>query len=116
MSARGEEDSDDASDVGAASARRTAGDVPLPGGDFRLFVTRLSFQAMLSLGLIENPLTGTKQVNARSARMLVDDLRMLRDKTRGNLDADEEAYLEKISGDLDRHFERIVGDADDGDG
>jgi hypothetical protein len=94
-------------------ARRTAADVPLPGGDFRLFVTRLSFQAMLALGLVENPLTGTKQVNAASARMLVDDLRMLVAKTRGNLDADEEAYLEKISADLDRQYERIVGPLDD---
>lgn len=94
------------------SGRRTASDVPLPGGDFRLFVTRLSFQAMLSLGLIENPLTGTKQVNAANARMLVDDLRMLLEKTRGNLDADEEAYLEKVSLDLDRHFERTVGPLD----
>ena len=36
---------------------RTAADVPLPGGDFRLFVTRLSLQAMMSLGMLENPLT-----------------------------------------------------------
>jgi len=91
------------------STRRTAQDVPLPGGDFRLFVTRLSFQAMISLGLVENPITGTRQVNAASARMLVDDLRMLLDKTRGNLDPEEETYLEKISMDLDRQFERIVG-------
>jgi hypothetical protein len=97
----------------AGSQRRTAADVPLPGGDFRLFVTRLSFQAMLSLGLVENPLTGTQQVNAASARMLLLDLRMRIAKTRGNLDADEETYLEKISGDLDRQYERIVGPLDD---
>ncbi len=92
---------------------RTADQVPLPGGDFRLFVTRLSFQAMLSLGLIENPLTGSAQVNGPNARMLVDDLRMLLEKTRGNLSPDEETYLEKISSDLDRHFERIVGPRED---
>lgn len=94
------------------SSRRTAQDVPLPGGDFRLFVTRLSFQAMISLGLVENPITGTRQVNAASARMLVDDLRMLLEKTRGNLDSEEEAYIEKVSMDLDRQFERIVGPAE----
>ncbi len=94
---------------GEGAERRTAADVPLPGGDFRLFVTRLSFQAMLSLGLIENPLTGTKQVNAASARMIVDDLLMLVEKTRGNLEPDEEAYIEKIAGDLERHLERLVG-------
>ena len=99
----------------AGAERRTAADVPLPGGDFRLFVTRLSFQAMLSLGLVENPLTGTRQLNAASARMLLLDLRMLIAKTRGNLDADEETYLEKISSDLDRQYERIVGPLDDDD-
>ncbi|MCY2961579.1 MAG: DUF1844 domain-containing protein [Planctomycetota bacterium] len=107
-------DDEDEGTGGRSPARpRTASDVPLPGGDFRLFVTRLSFQAMLSLGLIENPLTGTKQVNASSARMLVDDLRMLLEKTRGNLEPDEEAYLEKITDDLATHYERIVGSGDE---
>jgi len=110
VSPRSEETRDD--ELESGDERRTAADVPLPGGDFRLFVTRLSFQAMLSLGLIENPLTGTKQVNAASARMIVDDLRMLLEKTQGNLEPDEEAYLGKISGDLDRHLARIL-DVDD---
>ncbi len=86
---------------------RRASDVPLPGGDFRLFVTRLSFQAMIALGLIENPITQTKQRNAAGARMIVDDLEMLLDKTSGNLDSDESAYLEKILSDLRHHLERI---------
>lgn len=86
---------------------RKASEVPLPGGDFRLFVTRLSFQAMIALGLLENPVTGTKQVNAASARMLVDDLAMLQDKTFGNLDDDEAAYLEKILSDLRHHLMRL---------
>lgn len=90
-----------------SEGRRTAADMPLPGGDFRLFVTRLSFQAMMSLGLIENPLTGTKHVNVAGARMLVDDLNMLLEKTRGNLDDDEEQYLEKITRDLETHLERV---------
>jgi hypothetical protein len=85
---------------------RRASEVPLPGGDFRLFVTRLSFQAMISLGLIENPLTKKKQRNADGAKMLIDDLEMLRDKTFGNLDDDESAYLDKIVRDLRHHFGR----------
>ena len=92
---------------GEENGPRKASDVPLPGGDFRLFVTRLSFQAMMALGLIENPLTQRKQVNLDGARMLVDDLQMLREKTAGNLDADEEAYLEKILGDLRHHVARV---------
>ena len=56
-----------------SETQRTAEEIPLPGGDFRLFVTRLSFQGMLSLGLLENPITKTKHLNLHGARMIVDD-------------------------------------------
>lgn len=83
-----------------------ASDVPLPGGNFRLFITRLSFQALLSLGILENPLTGTRTKNLGNARMLLDDLSMLRDKTEGNLTADEVQHLEKIISDLENALAR----------
>ena len=86
---------------------RTAGDVPLPGGEFRLFVTRLAYQLMMSCGLLENPVTGSKDVHADNARMLLADLVMLQEKTRGNLDDDEEAQLLKVLGDLGPVVERL---------
>jgi len=67
-----------------------------PGGDFRLFVTRLSFQGMISMGMLENPLTGKKDKNLPNARMLLDDLLMLREKTSGNLDQDEVEFIEQV--------------------
>ena len=67
-----------------------------PGGDFRLFVTRLSFQGMISLGVLENPLTGRKEKNLSNARMLLDDLVMLREKTEGNLAAEELELLDEV--------------------
>ena len=79
----------------------TAEDMPLPGGDFRLFITRLSFQGLLSCGLLENPVTQTKQVNLGGARMVLDDLRMLREKTVGNL-LDEEIEL------IDKTIEQLT--------
>ncbi|MEM1453333.1 MAG: DUF1844 domain-containing protein [Planctomycetota bacterium] len=79
---------------------RTAEDVPLPGGEFRLFLTRLAYQLMMSCGLLENPVTGTKDVHADNARMLYADLQMLQDKTRGNLDEEEAAHLAKVLNDL----------------
>lgn len=87
--------------------QRRASDVPLPGGNFRLFVTRLSFQAMMSLGMIENPLTRERTKNLPNARMLLDDLQMLRDKCSGNLDPDEQGHLDKIVSDLEYALERI---------
>ncbi len=80
--------------------QQTAEDIPLPGGDFRLFVTRLSFQGMLCLGLMENPVTGTKQINLPQARMILDDLVMLQERTTGNLSGDENGHLRKVVSDL----------------
>ena len=85
---------------------RRASDLPLPGGSFRLFVTRLSFQAMLALGLLENPITKARTTNLANARMLLDDLLMLRAKTAGNLDPDEHEHLEKVISDVEYALER----------
>ena len=89
---------------------RTAADMPLPGGDFRLFITRLSFQGMLFLGLLENPVTGTRKVDLDQARMIHADLAMLLDRTQGNLDADEEEHLRKVTLDLGGLLEKVASE------
>lgn len=81
---------------------KTAGDMPLPGGDFILFITRLNIQGLFSLGIIENPTTGEASINLAQARMLVADLEMLQAKTAGNLDENEKSQLDKFASDL-RH-------------
>jgi len=86
------------------TAGRKAEDLPLPGGDFRLFIQKLGYQALIGMGVLENPLTKTKNANLDQARMVIDDLLMLRDRTRGNLQDDEEEHLERVVGDLQRHF------------
>ncbi len=86
---------------------RTAEEIPLPGGNLQLFLTRLAFQGMLSLGLMENPVTGIKQVNMDQARMILDDLLMLQEKTLGNLSADEAQHMAKVVDDFGRLFEAI---------
>jgi len=77
---------------------------PLPGGDFRLFIQKLGYQALIGMGVLENPLTKTRDVNVDQARMVINDLMMLRDRTQGNLKSDEEEHLERVIGDLQRHF------------
>ena len=54
--------------------KRTAENVPLPGGDFRLFTTRLAYQLMMSCGLLENPVTGGTSPNPDNALRVVWDL------------------------------------------
>lgn len=99
--------------MGERPAERTAADVPLPGGDFRLFVQRLGYQALMSLGILENPLTGSSRVDLNHARMLIDDLSMLAEKTRGNLDQDESEHLFRLLRDL-RHQLDARRQRDDG--
>ena len=94
-------------DEAAAGQPRTAADMPLPGGEFRLFITRLSLQAMMGMGLIENPLTGTAQKNLPGARMVIDDLIMLREKTVGNLDGGESSQLSKVVSDLEHAWAKV---------
>ena len=86
---------------------RKASDFPLPGGNFHLFVSRLSIQAMISMGILENPLTKQKVAHFGNARMLLDDLVMLREKMVGNLDDDEEAHLDKVIADLESALTRL---------
>jgi hypothetical protein len=89
------------------SEHQPADQLPLPGGNFRLFVTKLSYQAMMSLGILENPITNTKQVQLGNARMLLDDLTMLQDKTGGNLGPDEHEHLEKVIRDLEGAYAQV---------
>lgn len=86
---------------------RTAADVPLPGGNFTLLVQRLAYQALITLGVVENPLTKRREPNLPHAQTVIDDLMMLREKTRGNLAADEEQHLTLVIGDLQRHFVQL---------
>ncbi|QDU84426.1 hypothetical protein Pla163_15340 [Planctomycetes bacterium Pla163] len=71
-------------------------DPALAGGDFKLFVTRLGIQALIALGVIENPVTGEKVENEVQARMLEADLGMLLRKTEGNLEPDEADKLREV--------------------
>jgi hypothetical protein len=94
----------------APQSARTAADMPLPGGDFSLFLSRLSIQGLLACGVLENPISGQKQQNQAMAQALIDDLAMLQDKTRGNLEPDEDSHLSKVLSDLQEVFRRAFED------
>ncbi len=83
---------------------RPASDAPLPGGNFRLFIQKLGYQALISMGMIDNPITQSRSSNLDQAQSVIDDLMMLRDKTQGNLQPDEQEHIDKVVNDLQRHF------------
>jgi spore germination protein GerM len=59
-----------------------------------------SSQAMMGLGKIANPMTGKAEKNLPAARLFIDTLEMLEQKTAGNLTADEKKVLQAALTDL----------------
>jgi len=65
-----------------------------PALDFFGYVASLAFQAMVFLGEIANPLTGKTEKNLEQAKLLIDTLILLRDKTTGNVTEAEKGLLD----------------------
>lgn len=62
--------------------------------NFRLFLSSLSMQAMIALGRLENPISGKAERNLEQARFLVDTIGILKEKTKGNLNQEEDKLLD----------------------
>ncbi len=89
-------------DAAAAAAQPTAAAAPHEAAaapdeiTFATFMVGLSTQALMHLGEIRDPQDEGAGVNLVAAQQLIDIVGMLKDKTRGNLDRDEEALIEAI--------------------
>jgi len=68
----------------------------IPEPDFKFFVTTLSLQASISLGVIANPVSNKQEEDLTQAKFLIDTLDMLKEKTKGNLNEDEAGFLENV--------------------
>ena len=72
----------------------------LPKINLVTFVLSLSSSAMFHIGEIPNPETGETKKNLPLAKQSIDIIEMLKEKTKGNLDSDEEKLLDHILYDL----------------
>jgi hypothetical protein len=71
-----------------------------PAINFSTFVASLNASALLHLGIIEDPSSGTKNKSLPMAKQTIDILSMLQEKTTGNLSDEEENLLKNILYDL----------------
>ena len=83
-----------------SSASASASAPPLPPVEFATFVLSLGSSALMHLGELERPGTGTTEKNLPLAKHSIDILSMLENKTKGNLDAGEAQLLENLLFDL----------------
>jgi hypothetical protein len=65
----------------------------LPPLEFSSLVLPLYMPALIKLGLIEDPTSGRFQPNLDHGRRLIDLLDLLKEKTEGNLEPEEERFL-----------------------
>jgi len=68
--------------------------------NFVMFITSLSMQAMMSLGLYPNPATKKEEKNLDAAKYTIDTITMLQEKTKGNLTSEESRLIDNILYDL----------------
>ncbi len=106
------ESEEQAAEKRAAEAQEPAGEteeahIPPTGFEgipegitFASFILGLLTQALAFLGEMPNPATGKPQIDLEAAQQIIDILGILREKTRGNLDPEEESLMDEILFDL----------------
>ncbi len=71
------------------------------------FVMMQAQNAALFLGQIPNPQTGQGEVNLELAKMFIDQLAMIQEKTRGNLTSEETTVLRNALSNLQMAFVEV---------
>lgn len=101
--------------TGSASASGQSGEPSDQGPTtpFAGLVATLATQALLYLGAIPDPETGRAIVAPEHAKMHIDMLAVIEEKTRGNLTKDEEEELKAVLHELRMRFVQLVGKLDE---
>lgn len=82
---------------------------PLPEIDFTSFIFSLSTSALIQLGEIPDPFTKKSIKNLPLAKQTIDLIGMLKEKTKGNLNNDEEKVIDYILYDLRMKYVKASG-------
>lgn len=75
--------------------------------DFNTLVISIASSAILSMGLEKNPHTGKIEKNLEMASFNIDLLKLLKEKTKGNLTSSEQNYLDAILTDLQLKYVQV---------
>src|ERR1700726_5292735 len=78
------------------------------------FVMMHAQNAALFLGQIPNPKTGQGEVNLELAKMFIDQLAMIQEKTRGNLTSEEATVLRNTLSNLQMVYVEVARQAPKG--
>jgi hypothetical protein len=98
--------SEETTTVKEGSADHPSG--PPPGITFSTFMLGLSTQALMYLGEIPNPQDSQPHQDLPAAQQMIDVLGVLKEKTVGNLDQNEEQLLDNILFDLRMKYVELI--------
>ena len=71
---------------------------------FTNLIMMLGSSAMQQLGKLVNPVTNKTEVSLQGAQVTIDMLNMIQEKTKGNLDKDEEEMLKDLLASLQMNY------------
>ncbi len=72
----------------------------MPEASFLSLIEEFSLRAMVALGQIPNPMSGSAEFDPEAAKYTIDMLGVLEEKTKGNLSPEESTSLEQVVGQL----------------
>lgn len=84
--------------------RNEAGKCVMPEVTFAGFILSLNTTALYHLGELSHPDTGEKIIDLELVKHVIDTITLLRDKTKGNLDKEENELITNILFDLKLRF------------
>lgn len=82
---------------------------PLPEVTFSTFVLSLSSSALYNLGEIPDPVSQKTETDLPMAKQIIDTIGMLQEKTRGNLESEEERLVKTLLYDLRLRYVQKCG-------
>lgn len=85
---------------GKKAPGRETEEMPLPEVNFNSLIFSLSSTALINLGEIADPHTGQTEKDLPLAKHSIDTIAMLKDKTKGNLNPEEQRFVDTILADL----------------
>ena len=102
-------------DASATAGQEAEAEADLPGAEdptsFASFMMSIASNAASSLGMMEHPVTGKREVDLELGKHWIDVLGMLQQKTRGNLLPQEQQILEGLLADLRMQYVSLTNAA-----
>lgn len=84
-------------------------EIPPPEINFATFILSMSTSTMFHLGDFPNPETKKTEKNLPLAKQSIDIIEMLKEKTKGNLNSEEEKLIDNILYDLHMRYVKASG-------